>query len=457
MVLPSQRSWTRAGKGRLVRYQPYTVPANFDDPASRNAWMDHHVWKSNPNRDEALRRLARTLARQGPVIREAAKFAFKAAGAATQTETETKKKSSRSGGKMQGRSAGKFKRGRRVKYKGRSYKLKANHTVHAESAGVVIPTAAIDGSCIIGHNNMPQDLILRSIAYACLRPLMLKLGVDTSNADQNQFWIPDANFVLKYVIHGATPQRTETEHIFFTIGAPTLNLAAIKDIASALEGFIRVNWVNKWEVTGIEFQPQDFHYTRIDLSFARIVLDVKSSLKMQNSTLAEALGDADDDEADNVASNPIYGKTYMGPGQAPRVGSFKFYLGANRRGCITENNPTFNEPLPGQAYKAKYVGKVRIEPGAIKTSVVTLRKSYLLNELLGDLTEENHATWAKPMGSYRIYHFEKMIEHLNTGTPPKIHVFAECDTKVSSYVKLKSKPAFTQETYTRDTLPASTS
>lgn len=130
-----------------------------------------------------------------------------------------------------------------------------------------------------------------------------------------------------------------------------------------------------------------FH-TSINLYDEMMHLYACSELKIQNRTLAaDSSADAED-----VSNNPLVGRTYGFPG-IPKVRSASGYplnaipinqgVQLVRAATISPNNPGWKEPPDPTVFtNCRKSIKVRLEPGAIKSSKIVYRKSMNFIEFL---------------------------------------------------------------------------
>jgi len=161
-------------------------------------------------------------------------------------------------------------------------------------------------------------------------------------------------------------------------------------------------------------------YTCINLENVTVYVKAKSALKMQNRTVEEA----GDDESD-VNNVPLYGRAIEGNGSGPRWKNQKKEASvsfiSNNQGIINvvEKTNLQEPPNPEEFFRVKKVGKVKIEPGEIRTSVLshTVTKSFNswyrgLNavQMISASSPETEQLYPDyPIGKYRLFHIEKML------------------------------------------------
>lgn len=152
---------------------------------------------------------------------------------------------------------------------------------------------------------------------------------------------------------------------------------------------------------------------------------IKSELKMQNRTIAEA----GDDEVTRVDRVPIYAKIYEGKGNGP-LGYLRDdgsstknmnWIGDSSNGVIKNSSDAFTrEPPSKKELKAKNGKRVTFDPGDIQTSILTTRFKVPMSKFfnkIGPVVSKPDGTNVtiyprSSFGEYRLFGFDKMIETL---------------------------------------------
>lgn len=194
---------------------------------------------------------------------------------------------------------------------------------------------------------------------------------------------------------------------------------------------------------------------KLNLAKCKFDVYVKSSLKIQNRTVSSS-GNDEEDDVDNV---PLYGKSYSGNGNWALFGN----LAGGQVMCTGSNlsasppyvvkNWTVSqsgvEPV-SKAFttKVKLVGKAHLDPGNIKTSVLTLQKKFglttLLKQLIKSDTGVENGQERLRLGKYQFIILEKMIQSVATTDVNAIQLAYEVDHKVGIQC---SCPKVTQTNY----------
>lgn len=193
--------------------------------------------------------------------------------------------------------------------------------------------------------------------------------------------------------------------------------------------------------------------TVIRLEAAYVETYVKMDLKMQNRTVFGS--GANDDVVDDVANQPLYGKSYSGVGLGPRprgaTVSQGFTANVNTGiiafGASSAGTP-FNEPLDYQYYQnVNKIGKIHMDGGQLKTSVISKRAIFqfgnLMNMINRQLNDAGSTTAPadksyipKKLAEYKMYAAEKMIDAGATGFTPTVVLMAwEHNVKISARIK----------------------
>lgn len=196
------------------------------------------------------------------------------------------------------------------------------------------------------------------------------------------------------------------------------------DINSNIElDYLQVNS----QGTTIEYRP----FARMNLRRTKIHFEVKSSLKMQNRTI-NSTGNNESDDVDNV---PLIGKIYQFKGTGlvrPKVtGDSQIYINDSNGYAVAAEIGNYREPIDGLYYdKIKRQGKIKLEPGHIKTSVLTQKSTMFLSTLLEKaVAKYTNANPKLEVGVCRAFSFEKLIDTLNDGNALGINLGIELNNR----------------------------
>jgi len=184
----------------------------------------------------------------------------------------------------------------------------------------------------------------------------------------------------------------------------------------------------------IQITPNEFNNLPAIISFqtCKLTITSKSSLKIQNRSLSS--NDPEDADADNrndVSNVPIHGKSYdfimSGTvAKKPRSLGIAAFVPGSIDGLLRfpgsqDTTGEFKEPPPGSVFQGcKNQGKVHIQPGSIKTSVLNYTKTFTwaswIRTIHGELTG---VTFYCMYGKYRMFGLEKVIS-LQAGEAPLV-------------------------------------
>lgn len=195
---------------------------------------------------------------------------------------------------------------------------------------------------------------------------------------------------------------------------------------------------------------------------------VKSSLKMQNRTLAAGTGDVQQ-ETDQVDVVPVIGKSYYGRGNTWKfktsrdTGSGFDIVGDGYHGTIVGSDSVLGRaepPQPSECKNVKRCGSVKMEPGEIKTSVLSSKFSMSFNNMMratnpvsfiipgsSTSTTLGYTPFVlRPQGVFRVFAVEKMIDD---GQNNSVTIQFENNLELSTYVWEKRESMGTVKTFAK--------
>lgn len=181
---------------------------------------------------------------------------------------------------------------------------------------------------------------------------------------------------------------------------------------------------------------------------------VKSSLKLQNRS-----ANADGTEADEVDNVPLYGKIYHAPGtgfiyndqhrdNSPTLG-FSPYIVDQMKGVtsllsLSDQTGALREPpRPEYFNNCRKFNKVRLEPGAIKTSVLSFKKTISFVKMVS-LLQAYYSGSGGPKflafsGSSNMISLEKIIETTSGEADPAVPLVVAYECNVLYEVSIHEK------------------
>lgn len=380
--------------------------------------------------------------------------------AVTQTRRLSKKRAtgtySKSAGRLKTRRLSK-------KYKKRNAMVVNGVTRVIEAGGVIGGTAVSEiETAWIGHAT-PVYQLKYCMWWAALRQLLVKVGASVESLAFNTVIGGVAPGVVGTVTGDAfsvTLKATETAGVTtqtFTL----VNTSTVSDVVTFFaetSANLQTDTVNCLEMYFTPALGSVFARNKIRLQTSFVKVMMKSDLKIQNRTV---IGTAtNDDVADDVANQPLYGKSYEGPGLGPVYksinGGGSFSANASTGVCTfiigaPSANNEYSEPLEYQKFeKVSKAGKVHLDPGQIKTSTITktftANFNYLLTQLNPQASQASTATGPRSQlngkfSTYRMFALEKMLDSQTALTSTQPIVAYEVNSKVMmSFQERRSQP-----------------
>lgn len=252
--------------------------------------------------------------------------------------------------------------------------------------------------------------------------------------------------------------------------APTTSDVVINNTTGATVELVVTQFVDlitseDFELIELQFIPANvteskLHRAIIRLNTLSLSVFMKLDLKIQNRTVNVAT----DDQADDVNNVPIYGKTYEGYGLGAVYNAVdstnNIQFCANPTTGAIVNTPTLSElqePLEYQKFeKVTKIGKIHLDPGQIKTSVLTKKFTasfqYLLHELNPALANGFNGSGQRNningrFSSYRMFAVEKMIDSSTTSpeTRTAVTIAWEHNMKIMMTVKENNSQPTSQD------------
>lgn len=343
------------------------------------------------------------------------------------------------------KSSGKLKKGSKV----RKYKKKAVMKYATVGTNKTIESSKVQegtNTVWVGHATFARDNIMRQAVVS----ILYKFFVD-------QQLIRDATFVNDAI---ASIPATSTLTVWYRTSTSASSASEVFTAgASTSLSTIADWWMNPgraWatSIGGAAKEIYDIEFLEIVFSIGTIVktmlltdtkihVYVKSALKMQNRTKAAATGDTADD-ADQIDNVPLYGKSYSGRGTG-LLTKLPYYgeLFCDRQfGTIVGSETVRSEPpQPRDFVNVKNCGKAHLDPGDIKTSVITSKFNMFFNTLVRHCAPGVAPSVPAPattyllqnfrrrdLGTYRVFCLEKMID---VGAGDNIRVAFENNMEIS--------------------------
>lgn len=177
--------------------------------------------------------------------------------------------------------------------------------------------------------------------------------------------------------------------------------------------------------------------TRLDLDHMYIKLYTKSSMKIQNRSV-----NASGANSENVDNVPVYGRSYGGTGTgAVQLAGINTavatqLIGDSTTGFIAGSSadPGLQEPIHQMYFQyVSQKGKVHMDPGYIKTSVLYHKQNYSLNRLNQMISQITTNTKQRNVfGKFRFFGIERMLDTALLASPATITLGIEINTYMNA-------------------------
>lgn len=186
---------------------------------------------------------------------------------------------------------------------------------------------------------------------------------------------------------------------------------------------------------------------QLRLDQTMIHFDMKADLKIQNRTVnvVEA-----DNQSDDINNCPIYGKSIEGKANGAEVigmtSGNNYSLAANERTGLIQMTPAVDElaePLDYQRFKpVSKIGKIHLDPGQIKTSVLTKKFKISFNKFFNAFNPQAAPATNVDVGKmvynpyvkYRVFALEKMLDANPGASKTPVIVAVENNVRIFSRV-----------------------
>lgn len=294
--------------------------------------------------------------------------------------------------------------------KSKKWRILKSGIIHTQETGALFQS---DYCRYVGHATWVPSSILLYTCASIIKQLYYKVGrnptsIDTTFVDST---LDTVTFTYRLNDDAATGLTTVS---LGTVAASPTILSMGTTLMNALQAIV---WNKSTRLVSMFYKPTaataSMNYYEMELETARVMLELKNTLKLQNRSVTSG-GEADD--VDNV---PVYGKFYEGSGsgcykKGGTFGVFPFsaddFYGVMARDGVTTDT---KEPLiPETLQYTKKTGKAKLEPGEIKTSTLESSHNMYLRDLLEKLLVGTSASVSdhSRMGKFRLFAFEKMLE-----------------------------------------------
>lgn len=362
-----------------------------------------------------------------------------------------------------------------VRAKRRQRKLSSDRFNRRGMYTVYESTATVnDINCVYVMNAVigPASAIEYSIA-TLLRYLLEKAGIRVTGYEEAITTLVDGfsnNAGYIFLLNGVNRTTGAALSVLSHTVTPTSSLATVTAafvgrVTDFSAQFGASNTSNTMDLTSMTLYKLGYSVdgdSAIILSqvlLPEIFLEVyaKSELKLQNRTLASvAADDPDADSKDNVASNPLVGRYYTFNG-LPKPKHSRYNIGqstindqtfgvmdgtgiAGFGGTATSTiSPTFREPpSPGLFNNCTGSGKVRMEPGQIKSFFKTYNKKI---SILNFWRKMSYTTYPGGYFSYTLFPTQMVAleDVINVNVAATIAVAVEANREIGFMVSERKR------------------
>lgn len=242
--------------------------------------------------------------------------------------------------------------------------------------------------CIIMHSTTPRDTMVKLLFGALTKFVLTKLGIVQVSPTAALPFLAATDQITVVM----RPQAGGSLSVFtYTIPAGTATFANVSDgLYNAFELWFSAAGTaapSQCRIVSVTFTPVASLLApfQVNMFDAKISYKVKSTLKLQNRSLSSS-GEDDGDDVDNT---PLYGKSYFGYGTFTEFNAAQYSGGlgdfcTNGNGIYADVAANVNgyvePPRPVDFTNVKKSGKIKLQPGEIKTSVLTTSKTQKLSD-----------------------------------------------------------------------------
>lgn len=314
----------------------------------------------------------------------------------------------------------------------------ANHTMEVSD-----DLSAVDAAWI-GHVTFCRNVLYREAVICLYAEILRRAGtVINSVADETKTMVLNTQIIIEYKL--TNTGNYATSPYVFGVGQATATdfVNWWLSVSRPWYGNAETEFGRIWIKGPV---ASDETYMQINMANMKCHFEIKSTLKIQNQTVATA-GD-DEDDVNNV---PLYGKSYNFNGT--QLKQTRPYIGNGGGTVISQdlsanvdlgvisyvNSSELPEPVQGpvEFRGLKAIGKAHLDPGQVKTSVLTdtinMYFSTLFKSFMDDIPSIS-VQRARNFGKGRIFALEKMINVLGSLS---LKIAYEHNYEVSTSVKLK--------------------
>lgn len=285
----------------------------------------------------------------------------------------------------------------------------------------------------IGHATCPNEVLAKTMFKALLKNLFLKAGFEVKSLVTGQTGLA-AGDIVNITYKNNYDSSAYLNYTYTVIGTDTIDLIATFFYQSF---FVNVGYSDQAQLISIYYQPAAGNvlrpkFTQIHLKNAKVKFHCKSVMVIQNRTQAVTGNDG----TEFVDSQPLRGVSYFGYGSGTQAftntNSQEELVATDTNGVILRDagfaNGLQEPPDRSNFTNVRKSGVENLDPGVVKTSVLTYEKYFSVNSVMkaisGALNVNN--TYHR-VGKFKFFAFEKM---LNIDLSPRIRIAFEHNLQV---------------------------
>jgi len=309
-------------------------------------------------------------------------------------------------------------------------------------------TTTAGNTVAIGHANCPLVLAENMLWRAIVKQLFIKAGALTTMSNFEEAIGGLAGGIIR-VRYRLNPDSAFTQFTYTTLVTDSLETISKKLWEQFIDPTILGGSNNNLEFFDIRLGGPNYSDVVLNLRKAVFHFYGKSTLKVQNRTVQDTTDD--EESVDNV---PLHGKAYFGKGSGTSAFTHDASYSIAASGFHTDVEfgalakvPTekwYQEPVPPSHFiRVLKSGKVHLDPGHIKTSVLDGRFKVSVNQfykmlaieitLSAGLPTENYHRRSN-LGHYRFMILEKMINAVVGTTTNSIKCAWEVNLRMGGYI-----------------------
>ena len=295
--------------------------------------------------------------------------------------------------------------------------------------------SAWSNAIIFGHCTFVRDIYLKAAFMCLIKKLFNKIDITIPSFVETTM---NSNIGDKIGIRYKKNYDTATtvDSMTYTVPNPVPKYdTCVGAFVTAFEALSDLN--TDFHLVDMYYQTagDDSYRAVVRLTNAKFKWNTKSAIKVQNRTQYEG-----QDESDDIKNVPVYGKSYEGFG----TGSNSFrdqnivneqqFVCSGVTGLLFKQCPSASglteAPPPGYFNQVKKVGKIHMDPGQVKTSVLTHHLKCRQEHFFGHLADNIGGTTVLiPFGEFRFFHLEHMLK--TAEDDPNLNIVGEHNLRIA--------------------------